>query len=131
MRLRGVVVVLGAVGLLAAGCSHEPEVKAMDKIDVAAWKAEVAAMPGNLANPDMDGLNKVTLGQCNGQRDMTTMMTMTGADANLSRTDMKYVCPTRAHMVDVALTQIQQNSVDLAQACKTQKSLRTVQQQEL
>jgi hypothetical protein len=99
---------------------------------MASWKAEVAAMPGALANPDMDVLYDVTVKECSDTQDqMTLALTLANANPNLMRADMKYVCPGRAHMVDDGLMQIQQNDSDIAQICRTPPNLRTEKQAQL
>lgn len=97
-----------------------------------AWKSEVAAQPGALANPDMDSLYEVMATHfCKLDVDqMALNMTLSDADPAGTRTSMNYVCPSRAHLVDEALTQLQETSDSFEQACRTPKNLRTQKQQQ-
>lgn len=129
-----VITIAAAVSVLVLRHSGDDPnaVKPKSNVDMASWRAEVAAMPGALANPDMDTLYSVTVKECNDTQDeMTLMLTLAGADPNLIRTAMKYVCPGRVHMVDDGLVQIQQNDNEVAQICRTPPSMRTEKQAEL
>ncbi len=119
--------------LLLSHSGDDPNaVKPKSDVDMAGWRAQVAAMPGALANPDMDTLYDVTVKECNDTQDqMTLELTLAGADPNLIRTNMKYVCPGKAHMVDDGLLKIQQNNSEFGQACRTPPSMRTENQAQL
>jgi hypothetical protein len=107
-------------------------VKPKSQVDIASWRAEVAAMPGSSSHPDMDTLYDVAVKNCNAPQDqITSMLTLSGANPTLLRSGMRYVCPGRAHMIDDGLTQIQKNDTELTQACRTQPNLRTENQSQL
>jgi hypothetical protein len=129
-----VAAVAAGVGVLLFRNSGEDlnAVRPKSDVDIARWKTEVAAMSGASANPDMDTLYDVTVKDCNDTQDQMTLgLTLAGVNPNLIRTDMNYVCPGRAHMVDDGLLKIQQNDSELSQICRTPPSMRTEQQAEL
>ena len=135
MSVRVIIgVSIGVFILPLTACSHSdpPAVIPKDQVDTATWKSAVVAIPGIRANPDMDALYDATVKECNDtQQDLNLEMTLSGTNSVLDRTDMTYVCPSRAHMVDDALTSMQKDAGDVAQACGIPKNLRTDYQQQL
>jgi hypothetical protein len=126
-----VAAIIGAV-LFAQSGDDPNAVRPKSQIDIASWRAEVAAMPGSSSHPDMDTLYDVAVKNCNAPQDqITTMLTLSGANPTLLRSGMRYVCPARAHMIDDGLTQIQKNDDELTQACRTPPNLRTESQSQL
>lgn len=130
--IRSSIVTASLMLTLLCGCAGEPAaVKPKTEVDMAAWRAEVVAQPGALADPDMDALYDAAVGFCGMSVErMTVELSYPPANPDYIRQDMSYVCPTRAHIVDDALRQGRRATGSMDQACATPPARRTPQQQQ-
>lgn len=102
--------------LLVAGCgaskAEEPEPSkgpvASKSIDRDAWRQELVAAGGVRADPNLDVLEKIAREDCKSDvSDLALKLSLAGARPDLTRIDMKYVCPDQVGKVDRALKQLQ------------------------
>jgi hypothetical protein len=105
---------------------------ASEDIDRDAWRDALVATGEVRADPDLDALEKVTRDQCNDDVDELALgLTLVGAQPNVVRINMKYVCPNKAGNVDKALKSIQGATSNVDEACDTPPNLRTEEQSQL
>lgn len=131
----GVAAAALALGLTACGGGDKPkEPIPFSDIDQDAWAHDLQETGHVRANPDLETLYNVARKDCTADDDnfgLTLRLTMTGATPDVDRIDMRYVCPSKAHLVDDALRQIQQNASDMDEACALPESMRTERQQNM
>jgi hypothetical protein len=86
-----------------------------------------------IPNIDMDRMYELIVNECRKDAEEMSLMFL-GPDAVnpvAQRISLGYVCPGRVHVVDDALTKVQQSSHDADVACSLPPNLRTQKQQDL
>ena len=118
-------------GLSAPLATADPAVKPYEDVDTVGWRKALAGI--GATNPDLRGLYDIFAeGYCTNTVDQLRLgFTLTGANPPLTRIGMTFVCPSRAYLVDDALTQLQETNETFARACATPAHLRTTEQAEL
>lgn len=121
--------IAAGVLILAAGCGGSGDGSSARIVDRAAWKAELIALDDVGPSPDLDKLEALTRDDCDSDvADLALQFSLEGARPDVSRVNMKYICPDSAHKVDDALKHLQDASADVDLACETDPSLRTEEQ---
>ena len=136
----GVVAAL-ALSLTACGSSGHAEAEAdtpkepipISQIDQAAWTRDLVATGGVRAHPDLSGLYNIAKGDCTARDDsgLELRLTLIGAQPDVDRINMKYVCPSKAHLVDDALRSVQDSMSDFDDACALPANMRTQEQEDM
>lgn len=125
-----VFVVAACGGQSSSDSANEP--RSPDEIDRAAWRAELIAAGGVSDDPDLEALEKLTREDCETSVDSLAMrFSLSGARPDLTRINMKHVCPQQAEKVDDALEKLHEASDAVDIACSIEPSLRTEEQQQL
>lgn len=123
--------------LVVAACGGESTPQSSDgstsgAIDRSAWRAELIAAGGVSEDADLDALEKLTREDCKTSVDsLAIRFSLSGARPDITRINMKYICPDQKGKVDDALAKMHEagDAVDIA--CSIQPSLRTQEQQAL
>jgi hypothetical protein len=127
------LIVTALLALTVSACGGSSDEKpAAGGIDRAAWKAELTQLDDVGPDPDLDELERLTRADCKAPvDDLALRFTLEGARPDVSRINMKYVCPDQAGKVDDALEQGQDASSAVDDACALPEAQRTEDQQAL
>jgi hypothetical protein len=130
---RGMRLFIAGVSLLVlAACGSSGSAASADAIDRDAWRAELMRLDDVSSSPDLDTLERVTRDTCEEDVDQVALeLSLSGARPDVTRVNMKYVCPGEVDKVDEALEQIQDASSAVDEACATDPLMRTEKQSQL
>lgn len=118
--------------LAACGSSDDSKNVIVQEVDVKAWKAELVKLDGVGPQPNMGRLEELTRSDCKAPVDELALgFTLAGARPDVTRVNMRFVCPDQAHKVDDALKQGQDASAAVDEACALPESQRTEEQSQL
>ena len=135
--IAGVIVVAATVGVVAVLARQEPEIKPKDEVDLDALRTELIEQHGAQTAINMDQWYDMVVENCNDDLSEWRTAIALSIDQGLSslndlwRTSMKYICPSRAHLVDDAIAEIQESNREANLACTLPRNMRTSQQQSL
>lgn len=140
MILTAVVAVVALAGCSAdadAGADKAavelPEPIPFGDIDQAAWTEDLQATGRVRATPDLEALYDLAKKDCAAEdpSDLAMGLTLVGAMPDVDRINMQYICPSKAHLIDDALSSIQDASSSFEEACALAPNLRTEEQQDM
>ena len=125
---------VAAVTCAGVAAADSDEIKSKADVDLAGLRAELITNYGASPGIDMDNWYNIAVTDCEQtQRELSLRVAITidrGNSVGPMRTSMKYVCPSRAYMVDDALEQIQKNEQENDLACSLPYNQRTEKQQQ-